>query len=85
MRSVSLPETAPRLLVNISNDGWYGNTSAPYQHLQMARMRAIENHRWMLVDTNSGITSSIDPFGRVIAQAPRNVRTVLRVPYSPAD
>ncbi len=72
-----------QLLVNISNDGWYGNTSAPYQHLQMARMRAIENHRWMLVDTNSGITSSIDPFGRVIAKAPRNVRTVLRAPYSP--
>jgi apolipoprotein N-acyltransferase len=72
-----------QLLVNISNDGWYGNTSAPYQHLQMARMRAIENHRWMLVDTNSGITSSIDPFGRVIAKAPRNVRTVLLAPYSP--
>ncbi|SRR6266849_6621528 len=72
-----------QVLVNISNDGWYGNTSAPYQHLQMARMRAIENHRWMLVDTNSGITSAIDPFGRVIVQAPRNVRTVIRVPYSP--
>ena len=72
-----------QVLVNISNDGWYGNTSAPYQHLQMARMRAIENHRWMLVDTNSGITSAIDPFGRVIVQAPRNERTAIRVPYSP--
>lgn len=72
-----------QLLVNISNDGWYGNTSAPYQHLQMARLRALENHRWMLVDTNSGITSAIDPFGRVVARAPRNVRTVIRVPYSP--
>jgi apolipoprotein N-acyltransferase len=72
-----------QVLVNISNDGWYGNTSAPYQHLQMARMRAIENHRWLLVDTNSGITSSIDPYGRVIVRAPRNVRTVIRAPYSP--
>jgi apolipoprotein N-acyltransferase len=72
-----------QVLINISNDGWYGDTSAPYQHLQMARMRAIENHRWMLVDTNSGITSAIDPFGRVIVQAPRNVRTAIRVPYSP--
>ena len=72
-----------QVLINISNDGWYGDTSAPYQHLQMARMRALENHRWMLVDTNSGITSAIDPFGRVIAQAPRNVRTAIRVPYTP--
>ena len=71
-----------QVLVNISNDGWYGDTSAPYQHLQMARMRAVENHRWMLIDTNSGITSAIDPFGRVVTRAPRNVRTAIRVSYS---
>ena len=42
------------VLVNISDDGWYGDTSAPWQHLNMARMRAIENHRWILRDTNNG-------------------------------
>jgi apolipoprotein N-acyltransferase len=72
-----------QVLVNISNDGWYGESGAPFQHLQMARLRAIENHRWLLIDTNSGITASIDPFGRIVAQAERNVRTALVAPYSP--
>ena len=46
------------VFVNISDDGWYGDTSAPWQHLNMARMRAIENRRWLLRDTNSGATTS---------------------------
>ena len=54
-----------QVLVNISDDGWYGDTSAPWQHLNMARMRAIENRRWLLRDTNNGVTASIDPYGRV--------------------
>ncbi len=45
------------VLVNISDDGWYGDTSAPWQHLNMARMRAIENRRWILRDTNNGVTA----------------------------
>jgi apolipoprotein N-acyltransferase len=53
------------VLVNISDDGWYGDTSAPWQHLNMARMRAMENRRWILRDTNSGVTSAIDPYGTV--------------------
>ena len=53
------------VLVNISDDGWYGDTSAPWQHLNMARMRAAENRRWILRDTNNGVTSSIDPYGTV--------------------
>ncbi|MBZ5523232.1 MAG: apolipoprotein N-acyltransferase [Acidobacteriia bacterium] len=69
------------VLVNISNDGWYGDTSAPYQHLEMARMRAIENDRWMLVATNTGITAAIDPYGRVVKRAKRNERTALVVPF----
>jgi apolipoprotein N-acyltransferase len=69
------------VLVNISNDGWYGEHGAPGQHLNMARMRAIENNRWLLRDTNSGITASIDPYGRIVAQAPRNQRTSLLAPY----
>jgi apolipoprotein N-acyltransferase len=53
------------VLVNISDDGWYGDTSAPWQHLNMVRMRAIENRRWILRDTNNGVTAVIDPEGRV--------------------
>jgi apolipoprotein N-acyltransferase len=70
------------LFVNISNDGWFGHSGAPGQHLNMARMRAIENHRWLLRATNSGITVSIDPFGRVVAQAPRDRQLSQAVPYS---
>ena len=61
-----------QVLVNISDDGWYGDTSAPWQHLNMARMRAIENRRWLLRDTNNGVTAAIDPYGRVRQSIPRH-------------
>ncbi len=70
------------LFVNISNDGWYGEGGASWQHLNQARMRAVENNRWLLRDTNTGITAVIDPFGRVVAEAPRNQRTQLQAAYS---
>jgi apolipoprotein N-acyltransferase len=60
------------VFVNISDDGWYGDTSAPWQHLNMARMRAIENRRWLLRDTNNGITAAIDPYGTVRQSIPRH-------------
>lgn len=69
------------VLVNISNDGWYGDTSAPWQHLAMARMRAIENRRWLLRDTNNGVTGAIDPAGRLREQSPRHVRTAVVVGF----
>jgi len=72
-----------QVFVNISNDGWFGNSGAPEQHLNMARMRAVENHRWLLRATNTGITASIDPYGRVVARAGRNVRAALDAPYEP--
>ena len=62
------------VLVNISDDGWYGDTSAGWQHLNMVRMRAIENHRWILRSTNTGVTAAINPYGRVTAAAPRHQR-----------
>jgi apolipoprotein N-acyltransferase len=71
-----------QVFVNISDDAWFGQTAAPVQHLNQARMRAIENHRWLVRATDTGITVVIDPFGRVVAQAPRNLRTSLDVPYS---
>ena len=60
------------VLVNISNDGWYGDSGAWAQHLNQARMRAGENNRWLLRDTNTGLTASIDPYGRVVARLERN-------------
>ena len=70
------------VLVNISNDGWYGDTSAAWQHLNMVRMRAVENHRWVLRATNTGVTAAIDPFGRVVLSAPRHIRTSLHVGFN---
>ena len=54
------------LLVNITNDAWYGTTSAPYQHLAMAAFRAVENRRYMVRAANTGITAVVDPWGRVL-------------------
>ncbi len=71
-----------QVLVNISNDGWYGDSGAYAQHLKQARMRAVENSRWLLRDTNTGVTASIDPFGRIVASVPRKIRTVLQAPYA---
>jgi apolipoprotein N-acyltransferase len=70
-----------QVFVNISDDGWYGDTSAPWQHFNMARMRAIENRRWLLRATNSGVTAAVDPLGRVTQSAPRHVMISLPVRY----
>ena len=70
-----------QVLVNISDDGWYGDTSASWEHLDMVRMRAIENHRWVLRATNTGITAVIDPNGRITATIPRHIRTSVQVPF----
>ena len=71
-----------QVFVNVSNDGWYGDSGAYAQHLKQARMRAVENDRWLLRDTNTGVTAAIDPYGRVVASAPRKIRTVLLAPYT---
>jgi apolipoprotein N-acyltransferase len=68
-------------LVNISDDGWYGDTSAPWQHLNMVRMRAIENRRWIVRATNNGVTASIDPYGRVRQSIPRHAEDALPAGY----
>jgi apolipoprotein N-acyltransferase len=74
-----------QVFVNISNDGWYGDSGAYAQHLKQARMRAIENARWLLRTTNTGVTAAIDPDGRVEQSVPRKVRTVLQASYGLND
>ena len=69
------------VLVNISDDGWYGDSSAPWEHLDMVRMRAIENGRWIVRATNTGITAAIDPLGRITATMPRHIRGSIEVKF----
>ena len=66
-----------RLLVNISNDAWYGDTSAPYQHLSMVALRAIENRVPVVRATNTGITALIDRTGRIRKATPLFVPDVV--------
>lgn len=65
------------LLVNISNDAWFGDSVAPHQHLQIARLRAAEVGRYQLRVTNTGISAVIDPSGQVIAELPQFEPAVL--------
>ncbi len=71
-----------QVFVNISNDGWYGDSGAYAQHLNQTRMRAVENDRWILSATDTGVTASIDPYGRTVARIPRKVRGTLDAPYA---
>jgi apolipoprotein N-acyltransferase len=71
-----------QLFINISDDGWFGGSGAPGQHLAMARVRAVENRRWLLRDTNDGITVSVDPYGRIVARLPEHIRGELDAPYA---
>ena len=70
------------LLVNISNDGWFGKRSARAQHLSMVRMRAAENRRWLLRATNDGITATIDPAGRLRGSLPQFVQATSYTGFS---
>lgn len=74
-------DNGANLLINISNDGWFGKSAAAEQHLRMARVRAVENRRWLLRVTNSGITAAVDPYGRTFTAIPRDVRGAADLPY----
>ena len=65
------------LLVNITNDAWYGRTSAPHQHMAMAAFRAVENGKYLVRAANTGITAVVDPYGRVLQRTALFERTML--------
>jgi apolipoprotein N-acyltransferase len=69
---------APHLFVMLANDGWFGDSHEPWIHLAVARMRAIEHHRYVVRATNSGISAFIDPAGRVVARSALLARESLR-------
>jgi apolipoprotein N-acyltransferase len=74
------------VFVNITNDGWYLDTAAPYQHFIVNIFRAVENRRSVVRAANNGISGVIDPWGRVLAKTTLNERTALiaRAPVYPA-
>ena len=64
-----LAEHHPHLLINITNDAWFGRSSAPHQHFAEAVVRAVENGRWVVRAANTGVSGIISPSGRVVARS----------------
>ena len=78
-------QAGAELLVNLTNDGWFGNTVAPYQHHLIASFRAIENNRFLLRSTNTGLTAIVDPLGRTVSSLSPYSEGTLRgeiIPFS---
>ena len=71
------------LLINVTNDAWFGDSTARHQHLQIARMRALEAGRYLVRVANDGITAAIDSRGKIVAQLPQFKQGVLRTEVLP--
>ncbi len=82
-RDVLLDVPEARLLINVSNDAWFGDTPQPWQHHQLARMRALETGRPLLRATNTGVSSVIGPKGEVMAISQQFQRQVVRAEVKP--
>jgi apolipoprotein N-acyltransferase len=71
------------LLINVTNNAWYGDSTAPHQHLQIARMRALEAGRYLVRAANDGITAAIGPHGEIVARLPQFQEAVLHADVRP--
>jgi apolipoprotein N-acyltransferase len=72
-------DARPALLLNVTNDGWFGNTTGPRQHLHQARVRAVEEGLPLLRAANNGVSAAIDGAGRVLASLDLNARGTIDV------
>ena len=70
-------------MINVSNDGWFGKSIAAFQHLQIARMRALEVGRWVVRATNNGMSAFIGPGGELLATAPQFEFATLELAIQP--
>jgi len=75
--------TDPELLVNITNDAWFGATTEPWEHLALAQLRAVEHRKFLVRSTNSGVSAVVDPVGRLVMNG--EVRDVQGGSYQDAD
>lgn len=78
--AAALDTPRPAWILNVTNDAWYGNTSGPYQHLAIARTRAIEEGLPVVRSANTGISAMIDPMGRIVEYLPLNTGGVIDQP-----
>lgn len=74
----------PALIINVTNDGWFGNTTGPRQHLHQARVRAVEEGIPLVRAANNGVSAAFDAYGRTLGQLDLNVRGTLDVPLAAA-
>jgi apolipoprotein N-acyltransferase len=76
-KRLSDANTRPGLMLNVTNDGWFGVTTGPYQHLSQARLRAIEQGLPLVRSANTGVSAIIDPYGRVIGSTSLGIEAIL--------